>query len=437
MRLFSAALRGWVSPADAFIVFFADEINSFWLDRETHPTERFSVIGASTRSEVVESASFDWLGSQLADLAPVEGSDTADLPFDFRPGLVGLVDYESKAHFMHIDRAVVFDHAAKRMYFIGFFESQESFDLWHHSALLRLGLVAGQVAAYQMAKSGGSVSAPSVQHSQANYLSMIETAQKHISAGDVYQICLTNQIRMSHNLDPLSVFLRLRASNPAPYATYLQLGELKLVSTSPEMFLKADSAGRLSTMPIKGTRPRSSEPELDKNAAKELGENLKERAENLMIVDLMRNDLGRVSEPGSIEVSKLFEVESYATVHQLVSTVQSQLATGQTSASALLAAFPGGSMTGAPKIRAMQIIETLEGCPRGAYSGAIGYFGFDGSAEFAMTIRSIVFSNNELSIGVGGGITSDSEPQAEFEEIRLKARALLEALEAPDPWANR
>ena len=436
MRLFAASLRGWVSPADAFIVYFADELNAFWLDRETHPTERFSVIGASSRSERVESESFEWLGSQLTE---VSGADEfmPGLPFRFRPGLVGLVDYEAKAHFMHIDRAVVFDHAARSLFFIGLFEGQSEFDLWHHSALLRLGLVAGQVASYQMLRSGGSVSNVSVQHDEANYLTMIESAQKHIAAGNVYQICLTNQIRMSHNLDALDVFLKLRAANPAPYAAYLRIGDLEVVSSSPEMFLKVDSTGQLSTMPIKGTRPRSEDPVVDEESAHELGQNLKERAENLMIVDLMRNDLGRVSVPGSVAVPKLFEVQSFATVHQLVSTVQSQLTAGETAVSALQAAFPGGSMTGAPKIRAMQIIESLEGCARGAYSGALGYFGFDGSAEFAMTIRSIVFEGGQLSIGVGGGITSDSEPNAEFEEIRLKARALLQALDAPDPWANR
>jgi para-aminobenzoate synthetase len=242
---------------------------------------------------------------------------------------------------------------------------------------------------------------------------------------------------MKHNLDALDVFMKLRAANPAPYAAYLRIGELEVVSTSPEMFLRVEPSGTLSTMPIKGTRPRDEDPLVDEAAAVELGQNLKERAENLMIVDLMRNDLGRVSQPGSVAVPKLFEVQSYATVHQLVSTVQSQLREGQTAVSALQAAFPGGSMTGAPKIRAMQIIDALEGCSRGAYSGALGYFGFDGSAEFAMTIRSIIFEGDRLSIGVGGGITSDSEPQAEFEEIRLKAQALLQALDAPDPWANR
>jgi len=436
MRLFAASLRGWVSPADAFIVYFAEEPNSFWLDRETHPTERFSVIGASSRSERVESESFEWLAVQLADISSSESS-IPELPFSFRPGLVGLVDYEAKAHFMHIDRAVVFDHAARSLFFIGLFESQNEFDLWHHSALLRLGLVAGQVASYQMLRSGGLVSDVSVQHDEVEYLAMITSAQRHIAAGDVYQICLTNQIRMKHNLDALDVFMKLRAANPAPYAAYLRIGELEVVSTSPEMFLRVEPSGTLSTMPIKGTRPRDEDPLVDEAAAVELGQNLKERAENLMIVDLMRNDLGRVSQPGSVAVPKLFEVQSYATVHQLVSTVQSQLREGQTAVSALQAAFPGGSMTGAPKIRAMQIIDALEGCSRGAYSGALGYFGFDGSAEFAMTIRSIIFEGDRLSIGVGGGITSDSEPQAEFEEIRLKAQALLQALDAPDPWANR
>ena len=436
MRLFSAPLRGWVSPADAFIVYFSEEPNAFWLDRETHPSEPFSVIGASSRSERVDSESFDWLSEQLAEMSSSDAS-ISDLPFSFRPGLVGLVDYESHAHFMHIDRAVVFDHAARRLFFIGLFERQDEFDLWHHSALLRLGLVAGQVASYQMLRSGGSVTDVSVQHNESEYLSMIQSAQGHIAAGDVYQICLTNQIRMKHSLDALNVFLKLRVSNPAPYAAYLRIGALEMVSTSPEMFLRADSNGGLSTMPIKGTRPRDEDPEVDRAAAEELGQNLKERAENLMIVDLMRNDLGRVSEPGSVAVSKLFEVQSYATVHQLVSTVESKLRSGETAVTALWSAFPGGSMTGAPKIRAMKIIGELEGGSRGAYSGALGYFGFDGSAEFAMTIRSIIFEGDRLSIGVGGGITSDSEPKAEFEEIKLKARALLQALEAPDPWPNR
>jgi anthranilate/para-aminobenzoate synthase component I len=193
-------------------------------------------------------------------------------------------------------------------------------------------------------------------------------------------------------------------------------------------------SGLVSTKPIKGTRPRSADPIKDKALADELRNNEKERAENLMIVDLMRNDIGRVVHPDSIKVSKLFEIESYATVHQLVSTVEGQLAPGETAVSAMAAAFPGGSMTGAPKLRAMEIISELEKGPRGVYSGAVGYFGFNGAAEFGMTIRTIVFEGTRAYIGVGGGITSDSDPMAELEETKLKAQALLRALNAPDPW---
>jgi anthranilate/para-aminobenzoate synthase component I len=191
----------------------------------------------------------------------------------------------------------------------------------------------------------------------------------------------------------------------------------------------------VSTKPIKGTRPRSQDASEDAALAEELRTNEKERAENLMIVDLMRNDIGRVTKADSVKVSKLFEIESYSTVHQLVSTVEGQLADGETAVTALAAAFPGGSMTGAPKIRAMEIIKDLEKGPRDVYSGAVGYFGFNGSADFGMIIRTIVFQGDQAYIGVGGGITSDSDPIAELEETKLKARALLAALNAPDPWA--
>ena len=207
-----------------------------------------------------------------------------------------------------------------------------------------------------------------------------------------------------------------------------------MVCSSPEQLLLVKPSGLVSTKPIKGTRPRSADVIKDKALADELRNNEKERAENLMIVDLMRNDIGRVVHPDSIKVSKLFEIESYATVHQLVSTVEGQLAPGETAVSAMAAAFPGGSMTGAPKLRAMEIISELEKGPRGVYSGAVGYFGFNGAAEFGMTIRTIVFEGTRAYIGVGGGITSDSDPMAELEETKLKAQALLRALNAPDPW---
>jgi anthranilate/para-aminobenzoate synthase component I len=231
------------------------------------------------------------------------------------------------------------------------------------------------------------------------------------------------------------VFLRLRKSNPAPYWAFIKFGNLAVASSSPEQFLKVLPSGEVSTKPIKGTRPRGLTPDADASIALELQSDAKERAENLMIVDLMRNDIGKVSRVGTVSVPKLFEIESYATVHQLVSTVTGQLEDGETAWSAVLAAFPGGSMTGAPKIRAMEIIQDLEKGPRGVYSGCLGYLAADGSAEFAMTIRSIVFKDGVASIGVGGGITIDSDPRAELEETKLKAKALLAALNAADPWA--
>jgi anthranilate/para-aminobenzoate synthase component I len=246
---------------------------------------------------------------------------------------------------------------------------------------------------------------------------------------------LTNQILIEHDADPLKTFLTLREQNPAPYGSYIKIGQREIVSSSPEQFLKVTTEGKISSKPIKGTRPRSLVPVEDELLAKELRENQKEQAENLMIVDLMRNDLGRVCEPGSVVVDKLFDVESYATVHQLVSTVSGTLQQGQNAVTALKACFPAGSMTGAPKIRAMEILEELEAGPRGPYSGAIGYLGFDGSADLGMTIRTLVFEGSLASLGVGGGITIDSSPDQELQETMLKADALLRTL-GGNTWSH-
>jgi len=235
--------------------------------------------------------------------------------------------------------------------------------------------------------------------------------------------------------DPLETFLRLRVSNPAPYSAFVTIDGFSLVSSSPEQFIQVKSTGQISSKPIKGTRPRGESELEDSEIAAELQQDLKERAENLMIVDLMRNDIGKVSEVGTVSVPRLFSIETYATVHQLVSTVTGQLAKGESAWSAVLAAFPGGSMTGAPKIRAMEIIAELEEGERGVYSGCVGYLTAEGSAEFAMVIRSLVFSGGVAKIGVGGGITIDSNPAAELEETKLKANVLLRALNASDPWA--
>jgi aminodeoxychorismate synthase component I len=334
----------------------------------------------------------------------------------------------AKAELMIVDRAMVFDHRDRHMYFIGLFETEAEFQNWHRAALLRLTLVGGEFASYMQRTKEPKILSSTLRHSPKKYLALIDKCKQHIASGDVYQLCLTNQILIEHGADPLKTFLTLRQQNPAPYGSYIKAGNREIVSSSPEQFLKVTADGEISSKPIKGTRPRSQVPVEDELLAKELRENQKEQAENLMIVDLMRNDLGRICEPGSVTVEKLFDVESYATVHQLVSTVTGTLQPGQNAVSALEACFPAGSMTGAPKIRAIEILDDLEAGPRGVYSGAIGYLGFDGSADLGMTIRTLVFEGKLATLGVGGGITIDSNPEQELQETMLKAEALLRTL---------
>ena len=434
MPIYFADLNGWVHPADVFISLHAADENAFWLDREIHATERFSVIGGTT--QVYESDDFaELMRSQITTDA-----DSADLPFEFRPGIVGYVAFEGQAKFLHVDRAMVFDHDKKMMHFIGEFDSQRDFDAWHHAALLRLALCGGEQAAYRMNHLTLRASRSSVRHDDESYLKLIERAQAHIAAGDVYQLCLTNQITLEVSGDPLLAFLNLRDSNPAPFAAFLKFGQQTIISCSPEQFVKVDRAKKISSKPIKGTRRRDADSVVDAALADELRNDEKERAENLMIVDLMRNDFGRVAEPQSIRVDKLFDVESYASVHQLVSTVEAQLVSALNAVDGFDAAFPGGSMTGAPKGRAIELIDELEArdgaSGRGIYSGAIGYLTHGGVADFAMTIRTIVVDGDRATIGVGGGITIDSHPVKELEETKLKAAALLRVLASPDPWAS-
>ena len=432
LRLYADSLSGWVHPSDAFVLLFANHPNCFWLDREHRKDERFSVIGgASLASPKISRDSLSTALSQQSSDAEIE------LPFDFRPGLVGVIGFEPQSDLMlFVDRAIVFDHDTQEIWFVGLFEQKRQFDDWMQAALLRFALVGGQQAQYRDQHTGGDVWAPSLRHGARRYLELIERAQQHIRAGDVYQLCLTNEISIETTVDPLLTFLRLREQNPAPYAAFLRVGDISVVSASPEQFVKIDAHGWLSSKPIKGTRKRGSNPGEDAAIAEELRTNEKERAENLMIVDLMRNDFGRVCEVGSVDVPLLFDVETYATVHQLVSTVRGKLAAGMTAFDAVLAAFPGGSMTGAPKQRAIEIIRELESGERGIYSGALGYLSASGSAEFGMVIRTIVFNGTNASIGVGGGITIDSDPHAELEETKLKAKALLRTLGADDPWAD-
>jgi para-aminobenzoate synthetase component 1 len=419
MRLFSAKLPSRVNMADAFITLHKNDPYAFYLDREINTSNPFSVIGGS-HSVLGEKEVGEYLES-------ISTFDDTSLPFDFRPGLVGAISYEGEQYWLPVDRALVLDHKDNVLYFIGLFETEADFQHWEQAALLRLALIGGERANYLAMRQIDAPKSISSRHSDEEYLALIESCKSSIAKGDAYQLCLTNQISIDTANDPFAVYLNLRSISPAPYSAYIKLGDKAIVSSSPEQFLKV-SNGLVSTKPIKGTRPRGKTQEEDLQLAEELRTNEKERAENLMIVDLMRNDLALVSEPDDVVVEKLFEVESYASVHQLVSTVVAKLKPGLDVFDAIKAAFPAGSMTGAPKKSAMEILSGLEKGPRGIYSGALGFIGSNGSCELGMTIRTIVFEKGKATIGIGGGITIDSVASEELAETKLKAKALLSAL---------
>jgi anthranilate synthase component 1 len=263
----------------------------------------------------------------------------------------------------------------------------------------------------------------------AQHLRAIERAKEHIAAGDIYQANLSRQwrVHLAEGCDSADLFARLSRANPGGFAGIAALGEQTIVSSSPERLI-AIRGGRVSTRPIAGTRPRTLDHNADAADGALLVTHPKERAEHIMLIDLERSDLGRVCEPGSVEVNELMAIESYAHVHHIVSNVRGRLRAEVSPIDALRAVFPGGTITGVPKVRCMQIIAALEGEGRGAYTGSMGYLNRDGSCDFNILIRTMVRRGNELRFRAGGGIVADSIPERELEETRAKARGLLRAL---------
>jgi para-aminobenzoate synthetase component 1 len=264
--------------------------------------------------------------------------------------------------------------------------------------------------------------------SRSGFLNAVRKAREYIGAGDVFQVNLAQRLLIRARDDAVSLYLRLRQRNPAPFAGYFDLGSARVLSASPERFVQL-SGLRVEARPIKGTRQRTARPEADLYAAEDLRQSEKDRAENVMIVDLLRNDLSRVCQPDSLRVPQLCRLEVYPYVQHLVSVVHGELRQGKNGLDLIRAAFPGGSITGAPKVRAMEIIAELEPTARGAYCGSLGYIGFDGTLDLNILIRTITDSRGWWQFPVGGGIVSQSDPQAEYEETWHKATGLLRAIQ--------
>lgn len=320
------------------------------------------------------------------------------------------------------DWAVVVDHAARRTCLVGQGHDDRTHARWEQ---LRAMFSAASTAVAGVFR----VTSPVVSNLDLPaYAAAFRRVLGYIQAGDCYQVNLAQRFCAQAEGDPWAAYLQLRRISPAPFSAYLNTPAAQVLSASPERFLRVQGR-RVETKPIKGTRPRGSDPVQDQAYADELRSSPKDRAENLMIVDLLRNDIGKNCAVGSVKATRLFELESFANVHHLVSTVTGVLAEGSDAIDLLRGCFPGGSITGAPKLRAMQIIEELEPHRRGVYCGAIGYIGFDGNMDTSIAIRTAVFSDGNIRFWAGGGIVADSEMDKEYRETWDKASSMMQLME--------
>jgi para-aminobenzoate synthetase len=463
--------------AAAYRELFAAGQHGFWLDSSmvVDGLSRFSFLGNGDgplaeyltyrvaegtvrisrqgKEERVARPFFDYLDETLrARAVPAP----ADLPFEFNLGYVGYLGYELKAEtggsaahtsetpdaaLLFADRMLVLDHQERASYLLALSRDDAgATDAagWLNETAAALPALpeheATQPAPVAVVGSGftdlAAARITEPRHDRDAYLKRIEACLDEIRQGESYEICLTNHITVHARIDALRTYLRLREISPVPYGALLDFPDAAVLSASPERFLSIGADRMAESKPIKGTRPRGATAAEDVALRADILDNVKDRAENLMIVDLLRNDLNRVCTVGSVHVPTLFDVETYALVHQLVSTVRGTLRPGQSAVDCVRAAFPGGSMTGAPKIRTMEIIDRLEEGPRGVYSGALGWFALSGAADLSIVIRTLVATRQSTSFGVGGAIIALSDPDAEFEETVVKSRAMTTAVMA-------
>jgi anthranilate synthase component 1 len=339
---------------------------------------------------------------------------------------------EDEAGFMLFDTVLAFDHVRHRILIIANARVTPDADL---EALYQFARAKIDLVERELDRGLSKPPSPNRRPleltsnvTQDEFERIVRTAKEYIAAGDIYQVVLSQRFETPLDADPFMVYRALRHVNPSPYMYFIRMGERAIVGSSPEMLVRVEGR-RIETHPIAGTRPRGRDEEDDLRLGEELKRNEKERAEHVMLVDLGRNDLGRVSTYGTVKVPTYMALERYSHVMHLVSIVEGHLSEDCDRLDALVACFPAGTVSGAPKVRAMEIIAELENRRRGAYAGAVGYLDFAGNLDFCITIRTVVIENGRGYVQAGAGIVADSSPEAEYEETRAKARAVIEALE--------
>ncbi|MHC4971403.1 MAG: aminodeoxychorismate synthase component I [Planctomycetota bacterium] len=377
-------------------------------DEDFAATLRTALVATALRGEAPLPFGPGWIGcfgyglrSAFEDVPERHGDDT------------GIAD----VHLSYYPAVAVYDRVDEAWWFV-----------WRENAADAVRPLRACLRRAAPAPQGTVQGPPRPRIAREEYLAAVRRSVEYIHAGDVFQVNYSHEFRAGYRGDPLALYLALRAHNPAPFNAYLDLGEgCAILSTSPELFLRQHGR-EVTTMPIKGTRPRGADAETDARLAAELERSEKDAAELAMIVDLERNDLGRVCEPGSVVVEDAARIESYASVHHRIAEVNGRLETGYDRVDLLAATFPGGSITGAPKVRAMEIIDELEAGRRGPYSGSVGILTDDGGMALNIAIRTPILARGEVRVHVGGGIVADSVPEDEYEETLAKGRAMFEAL---------
>jgi para-aminobenzoate synthetase component 1 len=451
-------VRCSLSPEEVFSRFADGENVSFLNSSMESDAARFSILGTHPfltlkhKNGIVEATSYGHTIFQEID--PFDGLTLAlekyhvDNPTDlpFIAGGIGYFSYDLKNSLENLPSKAVDDILLPDMYF-AFYQALIIFDRldpgYVHISLLDVGsplapdteTLRTDILEKLNLTAPESVTSHDIKQnpvfgsnfSKNEYLGAIKKVKEHISAGDIYQVCLSQRFKSASSLTPQELYLKLNGINPAPFSAYIGFNHTAVISSSPELFLRR-TGDRIETRPMKGTRPRGGTPGNDNRRKEELIASAKDISELLMIVDLERNDLGRIAIPGSVRVTEHRRIEAYPTVFQAIAVIQADVPSGTSNVDIIKAVFPGGSITGCPKIRAMQIIDDIEPTARGIYTGAIGYISFHDTMAMNVAIRTMVKKDNDLYFQAGGGIVAESDPEAEYEETLLKARALMDSL---------